>query len=179
MIDIETLGTKPGCAILSIAAVPFGLDDNFNCDPLARPPAFFIKVNPDSCEEVGLVIDPRTVAWWKKQSRAAADATFGGTTHIKDALLELTAYIGDAKDSIRIWGNGASFDVPILESAYYACDLNVPWKYYNSLCYRTIKSIYKAVLPSKNMKVAHSALDDALTQARHMEEIARIYRVRI
>lgn len=167
MIDIETLGTTPGCAILSIAAVPF------NCNaPLEY---FYTKILPASCTEVGLHIDDKTVDWWSKQPQDAYNEAFSGTTHIAIALSELNAYLMRLGE-VRVWGNGASFDVPILEAALAKCGSKPKWKYYNSMCYRTLKNLYKAV-PAPSNKLKHSALEDAKTQAAHAEQIFKLYRL--
>jgi DNA polymerase III epsilon subunit-like protein len=166
MIDIETLGTSPGCAILSIAAVPF------NC--IAPLEYFYARVSAVSCTEVGLHIDDKTVDWWATQSPEANYEAFNGTTHITVALSELNAYIMRLGD-VRLWGNGASFDVPILEAAMAKCGLKPKWKYYNSMCYRTLKSLFPQIKAAPNV-MKHSALEDARTQAEHAERIFKFVR---
>jgi hypothetical protein len=71
---------------------------------------------------------------------------------------------------VIVWGNGASFDVPLLEAAFAKCSIKPHWKYYNSLCYRTLKNLYKAIqyIPPR---MKHSALEDAKAQAAHAERI--------
>lgn len=163
MIDIETLGTKPGCAILSIAAVPFGPD----ADDLI--PAYYHKIDRDSCTEVGLIADPITLAWWQKQNIAAYAEAFSGKEHIHSALDSLTEYCKQW-EKIRVWGNGASFDVPLLEAAYAACNMKEPWHYTNSMCYRTMKNLFPSV-PYLRPTTAHNALSDATAQAAHLNRI--------
>lgn len=164
MIDLETLGTSPGCAILSIAAVPFNI-----YSPIED---FYERVASASCIECGLVVDDATVQWWNKQDPAARTEAFGGETLIATALTNLTYYLNSLGD-IRVWGNGASFDVPILEAAYKKLNLPVPWKYYDSMCYRTLKNLYKGIPAGENTK-KHNALEDARHQAQHAEKILRI-----
>jgi DNA polymerase III epsilon subunit-like protein len=161
MIDIETLGTTPGCSILSIAAVPFNTPA-----PLEY---FYQKVDSKTCVEMGLHIDSSTVDWWSKQPADAYAEAFSGTTHITIALSELNAYLMTIGE-VRVWGNGASFDVPILEAAMSKCGLKPKWKYFNSLCYRTLKNLYPAIPAEKN-RMKHSALEDAKTQAEHASRI--------
>ena len=161
MIDIETLGTTPGCAILSIAAVPF------NCK--APVEYFYTKILSASCVEVGLQVDDKTVDWWTKQPIEAYNEAFSGTIHVAIALSELNAYLMQLGE-VRVWGNGASFDVPILEAAMARCGSKPKWKYYNSMCYRTLKNLFKQIPPPPNA-MKHSALEDAKTQAAHLESI--------
>lgn len=168
MIDIETLGTKPGCVILSIAVVPFAT--------LVQEQPFYMKIDPRDCARNGLLSDPATVAWWNKQDQEIKSEAMSGTEPLHKTLLSLTAYLmqfGKPND-IRVWGNGASFDVPILEAAYAACNLTPYWKYYNSACYRTLKLLHPEV-PFVKPVNAHDALADATAQATHAEKIFKLH----
>ena len=164
MIDIETLGTTPGCAILAIAAVPFN-----SHTPLEY---FYEKISQESCLHLGLFIDTKTVDWWAHQSGEAREEAFSGVNLIVPTLVSLSEYLKTLDSSVRVWGNGASFDVPILEAAYSKAEMEPPWKYYNSLCYRTLKNLFKA-LPYIPPKIKHNALEDAKAQAAHAERIFR------
>lgn len=42
MVDLETLGTRPGCKILSIGAVEFGVGPDYNEDGLGAE--FYVEV---------------------------------------------------------------------------------------------------------------------------------------
>lgn len=160
MIDIETAGIKPGCVILSIGGYVVGPH---------KQQQFYIKIDPQSCRDAGLSVSAQTMAWWKKQNQVVRDEAFSGETSIHDALLHLADYL-TLLGEFRIWGNGASFDVPILEAAYEACGIKVPWKYHQSMCYRTMKNLYPHIkAPINEMK--HSALEDARVQAEHLHEI--------
>jgi hypothetical protein len=169
MCDIETLGTSPGCVVLSIAVVPF--DIGYPIEP------FYERISRKSNEEIGLEVDPKTELWWDKQSVEARSEAFSGTESIEDVLVRLTAYIKVLDRTPIMWGNGASFDIPILDEAYYVCGRAAPWAYYNSLCYRTMKQIYKQI-PYMKPAVAHNALQDAKAQAAHLERIFQFIRSR-
>ena len=162
MIDIETLGTKPGYAILSVAVVPFGPSE---CDI----PAFYRKIDRDSNIDVGLISDTVTLSWWAKQSMTAYAEAFSGTQHIREVMTELHAYCKQW-EKFRVWGNGASFDVPMLEAAFEACGMRAPWKYYDSMCYRTMKNLFPHI-PIIKIGTAHNALADAESQAAHLKRI--------
>ena len=61
MIDLETLATSPDAAILTIGAVkfdPFGDDIK---DPKCEK--FYVRVDLDSCDRIGLVTTDDTIAW--------------------------------------------------------------------------------------------------------------------
>jgi DNA polymerase III epsilon subunit-like protein len=162
MIDIETLGTKPGCAILSIAAVPFGPESEFFSE-------FYQRIDKDSNIDIGLISDPVTLSWWAKQSVESYAEAFGGTLHIREVLQSFYQYCKQF-DKLRVWGNGASFDAPILEAAFAAAGMKAPWKYYDSMCYRTMKNLFPHV-PFTRTGTAHNALEDAKSQADHLKRI--------
>lgn len=165
MLDIETLGTRPGCVILSIAAVPFNV-----FSPLDY---FYERVSSESCVGRGLSIDAKTAEWWLRQSAQARDEAFGGSLSIDIALVKLSDYITELGEVV-VWGNGASFDAPILEAAYDVCNIKVPWKYTNARCFRTLKELFPAV-PYRKPVFAHNALEDAKAQAAHAELLFRTY----
>jgi hypothetical protein len=74
MIDLETLATSSDAAILTIGAVKF--------DPFGREKqqadmdSFYVRVDLDSCHEIGLVTNDDTIAWWASQSKEAQAAAF-------------------------------------------------------------------------------------------------------
>lgn len=90
MLDLETLGTRAGCATLSIGSVGFsteGLGEEFYCE-----------VNQASCAAYGLFTEQSTLAWWNRQSpeaRKVLEATRDeGGLLLPDALSlsSLTSY---------------------------------------------------------------------------------------
>lgn len=174
MIDLETLGTQPGSVILSIGAVLF--DPSKPADECLGNELYSV-VSRESCEAAKLEISQDTLAWWEKQSAEAravlTQALDGATsTTIGEALTMLAKFI---PEGARVWSNGANFDQPLLDVAYNRCGINLPWKYWNSRCYRTVLALYpgeKAVRPATVL--AHNALEDAKWQAKHMVNVARL-----
>lgn len=182
MVDLETLGTTPGCAILSIGVVAF--------DPAARTmeqafpdEGFYVVVNRASCLDYFLHEDAGTVAWWRKQSEEArkvldhADSLMTSET-LLDALTKMEDYITShctAKNA-KVYGNGSDFDNAILAVASYAVGRKLPWSY-GGRCYRTLKNLDElfgkrfAAPPVERGGTYHNALDDAKTQARHLMQI--------
>ncbi len=189
MMDLETLGLKPGCVVLAIGAVMF--------DEVTGKlgETFYVTINQQSCLDAGLTIDPETMAWWKKQSpdaRRLLDETSGSggtpltsalamftewcvTTQYKDWLYvdDLTTPKNKMMSKLEMWGNGADFDNPILDAAYRAVGGVVPWGPFNGRCYRTLKSLFRTVT-MKRVGTHHNALDDAKSQARHAINLLRV-----
>jgi|688.fasta_scaffold1307380_1 hypothetical protein len=166
MCDLETLGKKPGCGILSIALVPFqvgGLPA-----PLEN---FYVRIKPYSNAILGLHTDTSTMEWWNTKSEEARVEAFGGEVPISAALSQLAEYLAGFPAGTLIWGLGASFDIPILEAAYDAYGHSYPWNYTQSMCFRTLKVLYPQVPAPAANTLKHSALADATYQAAHAQRI--------
>lgn len=159
MLDLETLGTTPGCVVLSIGAVEFDLD--------GIKSEFHAHIDVDSSTALGLKVDARTVMWWLDQSKEAQNALLQADPFPIHDVLDALSDTFDWKD-LKVWANGASFDFPILEAVYKAAHRTVPWKYYNQMDFRTMKNL----VPNGSYELlrvrpgtAHDALDDARSQA--------------
>lgn len=163
MIDLETIGTKPGCVVLTIGACTLDLSENF-----------YDKISVESSSEGFLMKkDLGTLEWWSKQDPAAMQEAFSGTAALDAVLKKFSLWLVNIGKGVKVWGNGADFDLPILGAAYEACMLYIPWKPYNGRCYRTIKNLHKDVIPDAFRGIKHNALADAQFQALHLAKIAR------
>lgn len=168
MLDIETMGTRPGAAIVSIGACTFGDGSIWR----GQRRQFQATISLDGQQERGLHLDPATVTWWLGQSDAARAAlTAGSPVHLGSALFQLNAFVGAARDvngegaPVRIWGNGANFDPPVIEAAYHACMLAPPWRYRDVRCLRTLLDLAGLDMKAYSRGTLHDALDDAMSQA--------------
>lgn len=150
MIDIETLGTQPGCVIVSIGAVHF--------DERGLERDFYMSVDIESCQEAGLTIDANTLSWWLDQSSEAQKELQGGHD-LRETLLEYSLF-----HEGNIWANAPTFDCSIVRYAYEAVDLEPPWRFWEERCYRTIKEL-GLTLSIPHGGIEHNALDDAKAQA--------------
>jgi hypothetical protein len=164
MIDLETLGRRAGCSILSIGAVAF--------DPKTKQlgAELYVVVNRGSCAEHGLHEDQDTLAWWEKQNESAktvlGHSTEGGFL-LPEALAKLTGYLAQFDHKkVKVWGNGSDFDNAILTGCYAAIGQNIPWDFWNNRCYRTLKSLQPQIKLARQ-GTYHNALDDAKSQATH------------
>jgi len=166
MIDLETMGTSPGCAIVSIGAVAF---DPRGGDDFSR--TFYRAVSLESCQQAGLRLEAGTVAWWMAHgSEARAVFATDMRAHLLDALMDFSEWMRDYR-ACSIWANGASFDFPILSEAYRAFEMDKPWSYWYECCYRTVKNCWRSCPAPARVGIAHHALDDAIHQARHLQII--------
>ncbi len=166
MIDLETLATSPNSAVLTIGAVkfdPFNNDiDNPTCEKL------YIKVDLDSCDELGLEVNDDTIAWWGQQSKEAQEEAFSpdGRIHIRDAFNQLYKFCWGAK---RVWSHGASFDTVICENIFRKLNKACPWKFWEVRCTRTIFDI--GIDPQRPPVLKHHALEDAWNQVIGVQNV--------
>jgi hypothetical protein len=173
MIDLETLSTDKDAVILAIAAVYF--------DPLTGDlgDSFYTNINLQSSINAGRAIDASTLIWWMQQEGLARDAVFS-LNHTQPKLSEALQKFSDffKNDSLKVWGNGAIFDISILETAFKRCKLPLPWKFWNVRDVRTVVDVGRLVGfdPKTNMPfqgVKHNALDDSKHQAKYVSEIIK------
>lgn len=162
MLDLETLGTKPGSIILSIGACT--MDGRFTYHQLLKL---------DEQVNRGMTLDPSTVLWWMAQSDAAREAQtetkrpVSNRMHPSAALSAFKLWFAEHGGNGEIWGHGSNFDIPLIEALFRAFDITHPWKY-NAV--RDTRTVFALV--GKKMgdfgtpnPLAHDALSDAIYQA--------------
>lgn len=165
MVDLETMGTAPGSAIVSLGAVAFDPVDG------RLGEEFYRVIDLRSCQRAGLTIDPATVMWWLQQSDAArAQLNSQDANQLSDALGWFATW-WRRQNGQFIWGHGANFDEPILSWAFRAAHVVVPWKYWDARCTRTLFAL-TGERPDRQKGTHHNALDDARAQA---EAVIRAY----
>jgi exodeoxyribonuclease VIII len=162
MLDLETLGVRPGCKILSVGAVVFG--------PAGLGAEFYSEIDVETQPQ--LTTDPDTFAWWQKQAPAARDRLFSreGKEALSTASVCFEGWLARVAPDALVWGNGADFDNVILSAAYTAQGLKQPWGPWNGRCYRTLKALRPDVKLVRS-GTHHNALDDAKSQAEHAVRI--------
>ena len=165
MVDIETMGTSPNSAILSIGATDF--------DPMEvefdNMPHFYREIDLQSCIDAGLKMDASTVLWWMGQENAArlplAQVNLEG---LHQVMRTFHNYVQPSmlRKPVRIWCHGANFDAVLLEQGFKACRIDVPWGYNEVRCTRTIYEAGGVTLDDvKRRGTKHNARDDARHQA--------------
>jgi hypothetical protein len=171
MIDLETLATSPDAAILTIGAVKF---DPFGKD-IEEPAmdSFYVRVDLDSCDEIGLVTSDDTIAWWANQSKEAQEEAFGtdNRLHIREAFDKLYKFCWGAK---RVWSNGAGFDIVICDHVYKKLNKASPWNFWQARDVRTAFDL--GIDPKRPTVTAHHALQDAYNQAVGIQNVYTMLR---
>lgn len=158
MLDIETLGRKPGCVVLSVGAVEF--------DAAGANGTFFeCNISIKSSMDYGLTIEAETLEWWMDQGIrrlprqldlpyvASLFADWFKDNNLGDALL---------------WANSPSFDCEIWGNAMEAVDVARPWKYWNLRDVRTARHMLPEFMDMPDNEKKHDALADAKWQAEYL-----------
>ena len=167
MIDIETVGTGPEACILTIAAQSF--------DPMGRgyyPQHFYARIDPDS--QPGRNIEQGTIDWWATQPAPARDEAFAeeGRISLDQALDGLGKLIWHSK---RIWAQGPTYDMNILEYAYKSYNKPIPWQYYSVRDSRTVFGLWPE-LPKP--PTSHHALEDCRRQIGLLQDTLKYLKVK-
>lgn len=167
MLDLETWGTKPGCALRSIGAVAFNLHSAIGDE-------FYLNIEEASCLSLGLEKEISTVEWWAKQSPEAQAALLTSPHPLGAAVRAFHEWFrGQAGEFV--WSHGGNFDEPIWNAAARVVGERVPWKFWNARCTRTAYALAKfdpRSLPREG--TYHNALDDAKYQARCVQAAMRM-----
>ena len=167
MVDIETVSTAYNAGILTIGAVPFG------CKSILEP--FYEKCSIASILNYSSIfdVDSKTLEWWDKQTHSTREEAFSGTQSIGVMLDNFYRYIKTLPGEVMVWGNSSDFDNVILANAFAEVGSDIPWKYSNNRCFRTLKNLFpETVVPVPPFEgYAHNALADAKHQAKHAMSI--------
>jgi hypothetical protein len=171
MLDLETMGNRAGCAIVSIGAVEFNLETG----KLGRE--FYERVYLQSCLDAGLFVQGGTIYWWLGQSEAARKQICMPSENLSNVLEKFksfTACLGD----FCLWGNGARFDIGILEAAYHAIGRGevLPWKFRNERDVRTLVAFAPSIKENYPFTgVEHNPIDDCKHQIAYSHAIWRYF----
>lgn len=178
MVDIETLGTQKNAAVITIGACSFSLDAPVEGDQFIGE-TFECNIHPKSAEAAGMKVDMNTILWWMTQSdEARAALSSKNAITLALALERFTEFVKAArgtderKQRLNFWANDPDFDAVIMESAYGALNMTVPWAFYETRSLRTVKMLGTRFLGEKDKwdlkreGTHHNAMDDAIHQAR-------------
>lgn len=167
MIDIETLGTNNDACILTVAAQIF--------DPLGhgyQEQFFYARVDIDS--QPNRSIDQSTIDWWSKQPTQSVEEAFcpDDRLSLPTVLEKLRPLLWNSK---RIWANGTTFDMNIIENAYKSLSMSLPWRYY---CVRDARTIYSLYPDLRKTAASHHALEDCRRQILLLQETMKFLNIR-
>lgn len=168
MVDLETLGTSFNALIVAIGACEF----DPSTTSIGR--TFAIQIDPADALDFGLVPDISTIMWWMKQSDAARKQFEEKSYPLIHSLNAFNTFVKhdaageDRSETVKVWGNGATFDNVLLRSAFKAIGVKPEWSFRHDCCYRTLKHLLPNIKAEDQPQgVAHVAVDDAIYQAKH------------
>lgn len=175
MIDFETLGSAADTVCVSVGLVAFN-----KTGVIGKPK--LIKFDLHDQIKRGRSITAGTVEWWMRQSDQAravfqpADDKLLITDFFKSFesfVDQALAKVGEGRDQLKPVGNGANFDVSILEHLYRSAhpqhEHAIPWRFWNVFCFRTFNTLVDCKrLVARPHGTHHTADEDALYQANCM-----------
>lgn len=164
MLDLETLGTRPGCVILTLGAVRF--------DPysLREPgPGIYFRVDVDEQTALGREIQEDTLNWWISQADDIREEALGESDRVSlDTLYrDLNRFLVGANN---IWAQGPLFDFAILENLYRQMGWPTPWQYWQIRDSRTLFGVHGDPR-IKGKAGLHNALEDCVSQAVAVQQV--------
>lgn len=172
MVDLETMGVRPGSAITSIGAAAFTAhaDGTYEFASL-----FHARISLESAVRAGLTMDASTVVWWLAQAPEAREETQAPDKSSFEIQRVLSSFSNWLQENVGrdydIYGNSAAFDLGLLGAAYDAVKIKRPWSYRQERCYRTLKLARPDIAPPEFTGTRHNALADATHQAKHCAAI--------
>ena len=164
MLDIETMGTRPGAIITSVAFVRF--TDEAHCA---------INLSVPEQQSLGMEADPATMEWWAKQDPVAWELATRNPLSLHPAanyLAEWLAWVRGDSD-LLLWCHGATFDAPLLGELYRRLGIVSPWQFWAVRDTRTLYDLAGVDLKAFAVPPPHVALNDAIAQTRAANEALR------
>lgn len=165
MIDLETLGTKPGCAILQIGIVCNFADGITGKDIDVSMP---VRLDVEQCLRT---VDPNTVAWWMRHPAAWARQCFLQRDSFRPEVAAKNAlFLLSVCD--EVWANSPSFDCAIMLDFifHFAPSEGIPWRYGKERDFRTVRAMHPEIVYTPPAD-AHDALSDARAQAAYLDQL--------
>ena len=180
MIDIETAGRRPGCAIIQIAAVPF----NINTGEVSKN-TFKTSINLEGQFKNKFGYCPNTLGWWKKENKALFTKLSTSDVSYVEAGKAFQTYFNSLKDhkKIRTWGNSARFDMGIIEGWYIRAigyKFQAFWNTWKERDVRTLHNLDTSIRKGvKFVGTKHDAIDDCKHQIKYCRKIVKHFGIKM
>lgn len=134
VLDTETLALTDNAVVLTLSAVRFNKTDDElaliiedgQLDIAQHDNLLHLRLDVTEQLLAGRSVDPKTVAWWNRQSPPAQQAVLSGQVNrVYFALQALSRFVEGA----QVFARGTDFDPPMLLSLFKQHQLTAPWKY--------------------------------------------------
>ncbi len=176
MIDLETEGTRAGCAIRQIGAASF----NPHTGEVGRK--FEMNLNTEEqYRNLDMESDPQTILWLQALPADIQEAMTRDPQPVGDVIIALIRAFDWDHPETRLWCHGATFDEPILRELIVRfgveTDLKklVPWRYTHVRDTRTILEL-AGVKVQRDPSKAHTGLEDCLNQIKAVTQAYAVLR---
>lgn len=171
MLDLETLGTRPDCVILTLGAVKF---DPFS---IKEPgPGLYLRIDADEQIARGRGVQEDTLQWWMKQDELVREEAIGENDRVtvEEMYRQLNRFLVGANN---IWAQGPVFDIAILENIYRQYGWPTPWQFWQI---RDSRTLFGALGdPRAKGRVGHhNALADCVYQAQGVQQVYQEHGIR-
>ena len=170
MLDLESLGTRPDCAILTLGAVKF---DPFTPDAFGD--SLYFRIDVDEQLALGREIQQDTLNWWARQADDVREEALGeeGRVSLETMYRDLNRFCVGVEN---IWCQGPAFDIVILENIYRQQGWPTPWQFWQIRDSRTLFGVHGD--PREKGKAGlHNALEDCVSQAQGVQQIYHALRL--
>ena len=164
MLDLESLGTRPDCAILTLGAVKF---DPFTQDKFGD--GLYLRIDVDEQLAHGRQVQEDTLTWWMQQAEDVREEALGegNRVSLESMYRQLNRFCVGATN---IWCQGPAFDIVILENIYRQMGWPTPWQFWQIRDSRTLFGVHGD--PREKGKAGlHNALEDCISQAKGVQQI--------
>lgn len=169
MIDWEThgLGTRP--VVIQLGLTIF--DPHGTGGELPEGASQEWNIDPQSCLDLGFEEDASTLSWWADRPAATREAVDAEPRYSVGHVIRNLQAFCERYRPVRVWSNGAPFDVPIVESYCRALGLPVPWKFWDVRDTRTLFEMAEGLTAWRRPKAetAHTGRADAIAQAADVQ----------
>lgn len=180
-LDLETLSTRNDAALVSIGAACYIGDE-------LRVFHNVLGFDPEGAEQTDAHVCRDTQQWWQSPEQAVA------ANHILDSLETdiavdtrrqaiqnlrdwiVMAVVDDHQaDKVALWGNGATFDISIIEYHFRQCGIKMPVPFY---MYRDLRTRKEDAMMAgceefrEPRELKHTAAADAVYQLRALRHYA-------
>ena len=164
MLDLESLGTRPDCAILTLGAIKF---DPFNLDKFGD--GIYFRIDVDEQLSLGRQVQEDTLEWWMRQAEDVREEALGESDRISLTSMyqQLNRFLVGVNN---IWCQGPAFDIVILENIYRQMGWPTPWQFWQIRDSRTLFGVHGDPR-EKGKSGLHNALEDCISQAQGVQEI--------
>lgn len=170
MIDWETMGTGPRAAVVQLGAVRFNSISGEIC-----PRTFLMDVDLVSSINAGAYADHGTQDWWRERGGFKPSGSL--TNPPRDVRTVIGNFYVWANRPKRVWAQGPSFDVAIMEYHCHCLRVDVPWDYHAARDTRTVYDLARQMGWEKPAEeVAHQALEDCQAQVRTLMSALAVVR---